>query len=169
MIKKAFFLILILLQCLLTFSQVRESIININDSELKLLINKAENGDADAQIELGARYYNGYGVLKDYEKSTYWTKKSAEQGLPDAQYALAIYYGSGSGVPKDIEKAFYWFEKSAMQENKHAQFQLGIMYLLGKGVQPNKKKGATWIKKSMDNGSDRAKEIWNEKKLWVYL
>ncbi len=169
MIKKICFLILVAFQSYLSHSQVRETKAIIDESELKVLIYKAENEDAEAQIELGARYYKGYGLTQDYEKSVYWTKKSAEHGLPDAQYALAIYYAAGTGVSKDLEKAFYWFEKSAMQENKQAQFQLGRMYFFGKGVMSDKKKAATWIKKSMNNGSDKAKKIWNEKKLWEYL
>lgn len=169
MMKKICFLILVVLQSYLSHSQIREYKAIIGESELKTLLYKAEKGNAEAQIELGNRYYKGYGVVRNYEKSFYWTKKSAEQGLSDAQYALAIFYGAGTGVPKDLQKALYWLEKSASQENMYAQFQLGGMYFFGEGVVANKKKGAAWIKKSMDNGNDEAKKKWNEMKLWKYL
>ena len=132
--KKICFLILAVLQSYLSHSQIREYIGNINESELKTLRQKAEKGNAEAQLELGNRYYKGYGVARDYKKSVYWTKKSAEKGISDAQYALAIFYGAGTGVPKDLKKALYWLEKSASQENMYAQFQLGGMYFFGDGV-----------------------------------
>lgn len=169
MMKKICFLILVFFQSYASYSQVREIKAIISESELKLLIYNAEKGDAEAQIELGGRYYYGYGPTQDYDKSFFWIKKSAEQGVSEAQYALAIYYGAGTGVSKDLEKALYWLEKSASQENKYAQVQLGGMYFFGKGVKTDKKKGATWIKKSMDNGSEKAKDIWNKMKLWEYL
>jgi uncharacterized protein len=169
MMKKICFLILVALQSYLSHSQIREYIGNINESELKTLLQKAEKGDAVSQLELGTRYYKGYGVVRDYKKSVYWTKKSAEKGISDAQYALAIFYGAGTGVSKDLKKALYWLEKSAAQENMYAQFQLGGIYFFGDGVVANKKKGAAWIKKSMSNGNYEAKKKWNEMKLWKYL
>jgi TPR repeat protein len=169
MMKKIYFLIVIALQSYISHSQIREYKAIINESELKTLLYKAEKGDVDAQIELGNRYYKGYGVVQNYEKSVYWTKKSAEQGLADAQFALAIFYDAGTGVPKDSKKTLYWLEKSASQGNMYAQFQLGGMYFFGDGVVVNKKKGAAWIKKSMDNGNNDAKKKWNEMKLWKYL
>ena len=167
--KKICFLILVVLHSYISQSQTKVYKAIINESEFKTLLYKAEKGTAKAQIELGNRYYKGYGVARNYKKSFYWTKKCAEQGISDAQYALAIYYGAGTGVQEDLKKAVYWLEKSALQENMYAQFQLGGMYFSGDGVVANKKNGAALIKKSMDNGHYEAKKKWNEMKLWKYL
>lgn len=52
------------------------------------LQNKAEQGDAKAQYELGRCYNNAKGVEKNLEKAFYWFKKAAEQGLAKAQNNL---------------------------------------------------------------------------------
>ena len=52
------------------------------------LIKQAEQGDAEAQFQLGLAYYNGDGIKKNYSKAYYWFQKSIEQGNNDAQNYL---------------------------------------------------------------------------------
>ena len=49
---------------------------------------RAANGDADAQNNLGLRYYNGEGVTKDYAEAARWWRKAAEQGYSKAKMQL---------------------------------------------------------------------------------
>ena len=49
------------------------------------LIKQAEQGDAEAQFQLGLAYYNGDGMKKNYSKAYYWFQKAIEQGNNDAQ------------------------------------------------------------------------------------
>jgi TPR repeat protein len=49
---------------------------------------RAERGDAKSQWALGAMYYYGRGVPRDYGEAVRWYRKSAEQGYPQAQYDL---------------------------------------------------------------------------------
>ncbi|MDP7426472.1 MAG: sel1 repeat family protein, partial [Rhodospirillales bacterium] len=46
----------------------------------------AEQGDADAQNNLGSMYDQGQGVLQDYKTALKWYTLAAEQGDADAQY-----------------------------------------------------------------------------------
>ena len=48
----------------------------------------ANQGNADAQFQLGLCYYAGKGVRKNYTKAATWIRKSAEQGHERAQYHL---------------------------------------------------------------------------------
>src|SRR6266480_2303878 len=48
---------------------------------------RAEQGDAKSQFQLGAMYYYGKGVAKDYVEAARWYSKSAEQGDANAQYS----------------------------------------------------------------------------------
>ena len=50
---------------------------------------RAEEGDADAQCELGGCYLNGRGVEDDEKKAIEWFEKAAEQGHPGAQHFLS--------------------------------------------------------------------------------
>ena len=52
----------------------------------------AEQGDADAQLGLGAMYFYGQGVPQDYAEAVKWYRLAAEQGQADAQIALGFMY-----------------------------------------------------------------------------
>ena len=61
-------------------------------------IKLAEQGDAEAQHNLGLCYINGYGVQQSYEEAAKWFRKAAEQGNASAQYDLGLCYDNGDGV-----------------------------------------------------------------------
>ena len=78
------------------------------EEETKVIIAKAEQGDAEAQSLLGYMYINGEGVLKDYKEAVKWIRKAAEQGYAEAQYNLGLRYVNGEGVPQDYVRAYAW-------------------------------------------------------------
>ena len=51
----------------------------------KLWLIDAEQGDAAAQVNLGAMYNLGHGVPQDYKESVKWYRLAAEQGNAQAQ------------------------------------------------------------------------------------
>ena len=69
------------------------------------LVKKAEGGDAEAQTDLGACYYEGKGVTQDYKEAVKWYTKAAEQGEASAQRLLGWCYANGSGIAKDENEA----------------------------------------------------------------
>ena len=69
----------------------------------------AEQGNADAQFELGLMHFNGHGVPQDWEESAKWHRKAADQGHAPGQFALGQMYEAGHGVPKDYVLADMWF------------------------------------------------------------
>ena len=75
----------------------------------------ADQGDAEAQFNLGVMYSLGEGVPKDYKQAVYWYRKAADQGHADAQSNLGFMYHEGRGVPKDDTQAVYWLRKAADQ------------------------------------------------------
>lgn len=85
--------------------------------ELSLLwfLKGAEQGDADAQFNLGRIYGKAFGtysrgraVPQDDTKAVYWYRKSAEQGYRAAQASLADIYAEGGGdVPRDYVQAYF--------------------------------------------------------------
>jgi uncharacterized protein len=78
---------------------------------VKWLNKAAEQGDADAQHELGLIYDTGLGlpqVPQDKIAASKWYavaikgyREAAEQGKADAEYNLGIMYNGGNGVPKN--------------------------------------------------------------------
>lgn len=74
----------------------------------------AEKGDANAQLKLGVRYYEGNGVRKDYNEAIKWYNLAAEQGNTTAQINLGSMYHTGIGVPQNNVIAHKWFNLAGM-------------------------------------------------------
>lgn len=83
-----------------------------------------EEGNVNAQYNLGLCYKNGAGIAKDEKKAVEWFRKAAEQGDADAQFILGDCYMNGKGVAVDEKKAVEWYQKAAEQGNAYAQNNL---------------------------------------------
>lgn len=81
----------------------------------------AEQGDAKSQLALGAMYYYGKGVPKDYVEAAHWYLKSAEQGNVNAQYSVASMYYDGKGLRQDNSEGARWCRRAAEQGDAPAQ------------------------------------------------
>ncbi|MNY77232.1 Sel1 repeat protein [compost metagenome] len=55
----------------------------------------AEQGNANAQFNLGLRYASGVGVAKDLHKAAYWYRQAASQGHQAARKKLEALASSG--------------------------------------------------------------------------
>jgi len=97
------------------------------DDALRIWQTLADNGDANAQINLGALYDNGNGVPEDPATAVKWYHLAALQGNRQAQYYLGLMHANGRGVPRDISAAAEWYFKAANQGFASAQFKLGLL------------------------------------------
>ena len=77
----------------------------------------AEQGDADAQCNLGIMYENGQGAAQDYKTALKWYTLAAEQGNSIAQSNLGWMYDNGKGVVQDYKTAVKWYTLSAERGN----------------------------------------------------
>ena len=68
------------------------------ETEFKEFRVLADQGDAEAQFNLGYMYFKGRGVAQDYFEAVNWYRKSAEQGVAEAQINLGLMYNDGHGV-----------------------------------------------------------------------
>jgi uncharacterized protein len=73
----------------------------------------AEQGQLEAEYNLGVLYAEGQGVLQDYRLAARWYRLAAEQGERDAQLNLAALYATGKGVAQDYIAAYQWLELAA--------------------------------------------------------
>jgi len=87
----------------------RESLNRIRGEVVEVL-----PGDADAQLELGFRFAEGKGAMRDNFKAVKWMKQAVEQDHPLAHCALAIMLATGRGVPcVDREAAMRHLQRAA--------------------------------------------------------
>ena len=119
----------------------------------------ADQGDAAAQVALGACYYFGEGVEQDYRESVTWYRKAAAQGDATAQLNLGHCYEKGEGVEQDYREAAEWYRKAAGQGNADAQVALGSYYYAGEGVEQDYREAVTWYRKAADQGDVTAQTV----------
>ena len=116
------------------------------------LLAKAEQGDAEAQNEVGICYINGQGVERDDTQAAEWFRKATEQGDAVAQYNLGVCYNEGKGVAQDDTQAVEWYRKAAEQGYAEAQYNLGVCYANGLGVVQDHNQAIEWYQKAAEQG-----------------
>ena len=89
---------------LLSIANAGQETVEVTDivTELRLA---AEQGDADAQFNLGVMYANGEGVPENDAEAVKWYRLAAEQSHADAQFKLGVMYDLGNGVPENDAEA----------------------------------------------------------------
>lgn len=94
------------------------------------LLRDAEQGDAEAQFQLGLLHNSSRSPVSDPKESKTealrWFRKAAEQGHTQAQYWTGLYYRSGlEVVAKDKAESDVWFSKASAQGHTGAMRMLG--------------------------------------------
>lgn len=98
----------------------------------------ADDGNADAQYEIGVCYFDGNNVSQDKAEAFRYFKLSADQGYAEAQYKVGVCYGEGEGVELNKIEAFKYYKLSADQGNSEAKYKVACCYFSGDGVEANK-------------------------------
>jgi TPR repeat protein len=119
---------------------------------LAALLDRAEAGDADAQVQLGTAYAAGDGVAEDDALAVKWFRTAAEKGSAAGEYSLGEMYLTGRGVSSDLAEAAKWVKRAAEHGDARGQFNLAVMYAQGQGVPKNADEAAVWMHKSADQG-----------------
>ena len=135
-----------------------------DDEEVKKYRQAAEQGDADAQYNLGFCYEHGQGVTKNRSEAMKWYRKAAEQGHAYAQSRLGFCYKYGRGVTQNYTEAVKWWRKAAEQGDSGAQCGLGICYEEGQGVPQDYQEAVKWYRKAAEQGNTYAQEKMNDYK-----
>ena len=117
----------------------------------------ADQGDVDAQYNLGVIYSIGLGVPENDAEAVKWNRKAAEQGYAKAQYNLGVMYANGDGVPENDAEAVKWYRKAAEQGKADAQYNLGNMYYNGEGIPENHVGAYVWWSMAKTQGDEDAK------------
>ncbi len=121
----------------------------------------AENENIEAAKVVGASYYIGKGIKKDYKKSLYWFLVVAEKikNTPgdDNKKLLSIIanmYLTGRGTMQDFSEAAKWAEKAAEMGDGQSQAIMAFLLYTGQGVLQDKKAAWKWVEKSAEQGND---------------
>jgi TPR repeat protein len=120
--------------------------------EVAVVKQKAESGDAGAQVQLGLAYASGDGVAPDESEAVRWFRKAADQGYAAGEYFLGEMYASGRGVLTNNTEALEWIRRAAEHGDARGQFNLAAMYTQGIGIAKDDTEAARWMRKAADQG-----------------
>lgn len=115
------------------------------ESLVDAILQRAQQGDAGAQLLLGSLYDTGQGVLEDDAEALRWYRLAAEQGLAEAQVNLGVMYDNGEGVSEDDAEAARWYRLAAEQGHPKAQLNVALQYILGEGVPVDHVRAYAWL------------------------
>ena len=99
----------------------------IHTPEIEDLIQGANEGDPEAQYDLGWRYSAGRDVQQNDEEAMKWLRKAAEQGRTKSQNILGMMYSIGHSVPQDYVEAHIWWNLAAAQGDEKAREKRDIV------------------------------------------
>ncbi len=127
------------------------------DRSFRVFQQLAEQGIAEAQLELGTHYWRGWGVERNDAEAFRWFSLAAEQGNADAQYEVAYAYWDGIGVAQDRQEGLHRFQRLGKTGYVPAQTTLGDFYRDGTGVEASPEEAMRWYALAAAQGDDWAR------------
>ncbi|AZZ93141.1 hypothetical protein EUZ85_21430 [Hahella sp. KA22] len=94
---------------------------------LKVWLEQAKSGDAEAQTYVGEIYEKGLGLAPDYEVAAVWYRRAADQNFTRAQINLGNLYEKGLGVNKDPIMALNWYRRASGLDGDNLQYASTIV------------------------------------------
>jgi uncharacterized protein len=83
-------------------------------------LTRAEQGEPNAQFDLGERYYDGLGLPRDHNQAFTWFLRAASQGHGRAQTNVGLMLFLGRGTPVDVVEAVRWLSLAARRGEERA-------------------------------------------------
>jgi TPR repeat protein len=121
--------------------------------DLGRLHERAAQGDAPAQFELGVFYLHGRGgAPRRPEVAVRWLKRAAAQRHDDAQLLLAVLHQRGEGVPVDLSESFRLARQVADRGHRHGMGLVAESYEHGRGVKPDMAQAIYWYRRAAEAG-----------------
>lgn len=139
----------------------------VMQDDVEALKHKAEQGDVQAQYNLGMLCEQGKGVPKSYTEAAKWLKKASDKGFVQAQLRLAYYYEVGAFTDMSYVEAAKYYTLAAQQGNAQAMNSLGRYYMDGLGVKKDLNKAKDLFEGALKGGNREAEN--NLKKLQQLL
>lgn len=127
----------------------------VGAAELDVLRERAEKGDAVAQLELAYRYRDGKGGAKSDAEAMKWAHMAADGGNAEAMDFVGFAYLRGSVVERNTVIAFGYF-KAAAAKVPQAAFNLGQCYFGAQGTEQDVPLALKWWEKAAAQGHGRA-------------
>lgn len=105
----------------------------------------ADQGNPEAQAELGYFYSTGIGVQANPAEAAKWFVRAMAGGSRTAKLNLAVMYLKGRGVRRDPRLGIDLLNELAKADDARAETYLGLAYYLGYGVNTDHGLAEKWF------------------------
>ena len=112
----------------------------------------AEQGQAEAQYNLGMLYLKGLGVARDPDEAFRWLRLAADQGQADAEFQVGLMLEKGVGVRQNYAEARFWLALAAERGDSEAEAYFAAQYEQGQGVPKDLARAVRWYLLAADQG-----------------
>jgi TPR repeat protein len=119
---------------------------------------RALQGDARAQNDLGVLHQLGKAVAQDDVEAVRWYRRAAERNSVLAQNNLGWMYEHARGTERDYAGALFWYKLAAQAGNVAAQHNLASLYERGLGLPANPMLASEWYERAIRQGDESARE-----------
>ena len=129
---------------------------NAQSELIQDLMQKAEQGDADAQFQLGDFFFSGQYTMPEIGKALTYYGEAAAQEHVAALGRLGYIYLHGVNVQADEQRAFEYLQRADIQGDAASAFNLGYTVLTGGFVkqvtEDREARGMRWIHDAAGDG-----------------
>ena len=112
-----------------------------------------EAGNLTAALNLGAMYYGGEFIPRDFRKAIKYYEQATESDDEETQVRawnnLGYCYYYGRDIPVDDEKAFNCYMRAAVQRDANALYKIGDMYRYGRYVAKDEKMALLFYRQAL--------------------
>ena len=118
----------------------------------EIVIQKAQNGNADAQYRLATHFYKGDFQAKKFESAISWYWRAAGNGHAKAKAFIETFLKDYRTVISDEKEAFSGYRTLADAGVPAAQFHLAECYHRGMGIPQDDNMAFGWYEKAAKSG-----------------
>jgi len=123
---------------------------------LRLIRLAADQGDPEAQRDMGKAWEFGWTGKEDLREALAWYQKSADNGDGDSQWRIGMAYVNGDERKADPVQAVEWFRRSAESHNTQGMTSLAVMYATGEGVTQDWERARELYEEAAEGGEAHA-------------
>jgi TonB family protein len=119
---------------------------NDNPKRIVELEQRANAGDARAELELSEAYFQGRDVTKDEHEGYQLLRRAANRGLPKAQFQMGEYAASQGNRPGDYIVAYMWYalaERNGYKQGKKKMKELAVR-MSAENISEAKERAQSW-------------------------
>jgi TPR repeat protein len=140
-----------------TYAQHQPMLPSLSRSGYQQLLERAQKGDINHQLQLGSYLEYGIAVPRDLLQAEFWLRRAAEMGSPEAQLQLGMLYLQPEMGREHGNDAMRWFTRAAISGLALAEYNLALMHLRGLGTPVNRVEAERWLRKAVRHRVEAAR------------